>query len=623
MPSAYISRLPLTTARGCGPTSTNTTAVDAITAKPVTRSRPGRQPQSTTRYATLLTLAMLLIAAPISWSSESETSNTTPVSAVDLHARLAAAVVAITCNGPMGSYYGTGAVVDPDGWVLSNTTVVPAGATNIRVTFTDGRIIDGELVRTDEATEAALIRVAARDLVAMPLADSDTSQVGDPVYTWGNPFGVLQQDGSVSLSRGVISGRYHAASVDDQSRYHGPVIETDAAVNPGSDGGPLTDHEGRLIGIQSLAFSATRWLGLSIPARDLYNALPELHHRPLVPGCDREAMAQAWPLEHAFSQARAAVDQAVVGVVRFAEGDDPWPAQWPITAPARAAYPGRFHARYEVSVPETPTATGVIIDPSGIVVTSSLALGRRSEHTGVSVYLADGRLVSASVLGRLPREDVAVLQLDEPGPYPAIELAAAPPPPVATPIAVLGRSEAGDHSTMCLGRISARQRDFGRLFQHSACMNYGSSGGAIIDQHGTLIGIANMLHPGSRWRQNCGVGFALRSDRLAAILPLLQAGESVPDANRLQPGLLPAPVDNPDLPGLPIAGVTDDSPAAAAGIRRNDRLIAINGQDVSTWGATWHQLAGLTADSSMALQIQRGDQTIEVQLQVPTEGDAE
>ena len=166
-----------------------------------------------------------------------ETRNT------EVFSKYGAAIVGIECQGSMqngkeGGFTGTGAVISVDGLILSNITTIPADAHDIRVFFTDGHVRSAQRVQTDRVSEGALIKVKADNLVYMRMADSKQYKVGDPVFSFGNSFNSIQHDGGVTFSAGNIRGLYTAASIHEESAYVGPAIETDAAVNPGSDGGP-------------------------------------------------------------------------------------------------------------------------------------------------------------------------------------------------------------------------------------------------------------------------------------------------------------------------------------------------------------------------------------------------
>ncbi|PIQ38646.1 MAG: heat-shock protein [Lysobacterales bacterium CG17_big_fil_post_rev_8_21_14_2_50_64_11] len=156
---------------------------------------------------------------------------------------------------------GSGVIVDADsGLVLTNNHVIE-GADDISVTLADGRTLVAELVGSDPDTDVALVRVAAENLVALPLADSKALRVGDFVVAVGNPFGLGQ-----TVTSGIVSalGRNGLRGLGYQN-----FIQTDASINPGNSGGALVNLRGELIGINSAIFSPSGGnigIGFAIPA---------------------------------------------------------------------------------------------------------------------------------------------------------------------------------------------------------------------------------------------------------------------------------------------------------------------------------------------------------------------
>jgi len=164
---------------------------------------------------------------------------------------------------PLRRGVGSGVIISPDGYIITNNHVV-AGATQIKVTLHDRRVLNGKLVGTDKLTDIAVIKVDANDLPSISWGDSSKLQPGQTVLAFGSPFGVLQ----FSVTRGIVSAVNRQALGGD-SRTPGGLIQTDAAVNPGNSGGPLVDVHGQLIGInQMIATDSGNFAGASfaIPA---------------------------------------------------------------------------------------------------------------------------------------------------------------------------------------------------------------------------------------------------------------------------------------------------------------------------------------------------------------------
>jgi serine protease Do len=158
---------------------------------------------------------------------------------------------------PMGQ--GSGFVISPDGYIVTNHHVV-GDADHVRVTLSDGRKFDAKLAGSDPETEIALIKVDATGLPTIPLGDSDQLRVGEWVLAIGSPFGLEH-----SVTSGIVSarGRGNVGIVD-----YADFIQTDAAINPGNSGGPLLNMKGEVIGMNTAIVSRTggsNGVGFAIP----------------------------------------------------------------------------------------------------------------------------------------------------------------------------------------------------------------------------------------------------------------------------------------------------------------------------------------------------------------------
>lgn len=156
---------------------------------------------------------------------------------------------------------GSGVIVTKDGYILTNNHVVDK-ADEIKVALhSDGREYTAKVVGTDPKTDVALLKIDAKDLPAIDLANSDNAEVGDLVLAVGNPFGVGQ-----TVTMGMISAVGRAGMGVDID--YEDFIQTDAAINPGNSGGALIDAEGRLIGINTFILSQSGGnlgIGFAIP----------------------------------------------------------------------------------------------------------------------------------------------------------------------------------------------------------------------------------------------------------------------------------------------------------------------------------------------------------------------
>jgi serine protease Do len=155
---------------------------------------------------------------------------------------------------------GSGVILDPDGYIVTNAHVV-RGARAIRVVLSwsqdeqprwksvlrpQGRVVPAHVVGTDPDTDLAVLKVEQKGLPALELADSDRLRQGQLVLAFGSPLGL---DNSVTL--GVVSAVARQLRAEDPMIY----IQTDAPINPGNSGGPLVDGSGKVVGINALILS--------------------------------------------------------------------------------------------------------------------------------------------------------------------------------------------------------------------------------------------------------------------------------------------------------------------------------------------------------------------------------
>ena len=149
---------------------------------------------------------------------------------------------------------GSGFIVAPDGYILTNAHVV-ADASEVTVRLTDRREFTAKVIGADKRTDVALIKIAGKNLPIVRIGDPAKLRAGEWVVAIGSPFGF---DNSVTA--GIVSAI--SRSVPD-SQYT-PFIQTDAAVNPGNSGGPLFNMAGEVVGINSQIYSRTGgYMGIS------------------------------------------------------------------------------------------------------------------------------------------------------------------------------------------------------------------------------------------------------------------------------------------------------------------------------------------------------------------------
>jgi serine protease Do len=153
---------------------------------------------------------------------------------------------------------GSGVIVSPDGYILTNNHVAGASA-DIRVRLSDGREFTARRIGVDAETDLASIKIEARNLPHATLGDSSRLEQGEWVIALGSPFGLEQ-----TMTVGIVSatGRQFGGTYDN-------YIQTDASINPGNSGGPLINMNGEVIGINTMIYSrsgGSEGIGFSVPS---------------------------------------------------------------------------------------------------------------------------------------------------------------------------------------------------------------------------------------------------------------------------------------------------------------------------------------------------------------------
>jgi serine protease Do len=177
---------------------------------------------------------------------------------------------------PVKEGLGSGFLIDASGLILTNAHVVD-GADVIHVRTADGDDVDAEIVGRDPEDDLALVRAAGVNARPVVLGDSDRVEVGEWVVAIGNPLGLHH-----SVTAGIISAK--ARGIDDSGL---EFLQTDAAINPGSSGGPLFDLDGKVIGIATVIVSeggGNVGLNFAIPINTVKAVLPQMRTGRVVHG---------------------------------------------------------------------------------------------------------------------------------------------------------------------------------------------------------------------------------------------------------------------------------------------------------------------------------------------------
>ena len=182
---------------------------------------------------------------------------------------------------------GSGIVLRPDGYIVTNNHVVAAaagGSGTVSVTFSDGSTVPATIVGTDATSDLAVIKVAKQGLTAAVFADSDKLVVGQPVLAVGAPLGL-----SNTVTEGIVSTLHRPVRTGEEGATEQSVIDavqTDAAINPGNSGGALVDLSGKVVGVNSAIASTSDTsdgsqagnigVGFAIPANDVTKVAQQL-----------------------------------------------------------------------------------------------------------------------------------------------------------------------------------------------------------------------------------------------------------------------------------------------------------------------------------------------------------
>lgn len=159
---------------------------------------------------------------------------------------------------------GSGVIMTPNGYILTNNHVAGGKNKRIVVSLADGRNVDGITVWADPVIDLAIVKIDETDLITIPVGDAKSLQVGEPAIAIGNPLGLQFQR---TVTSGIISALNRTIKIDTEqgSNYMEDLIQTDASINPGNSGGPLLNSKGQVVGINTVKVASAEAIGFAVP----------------------------------------------------------------------------------------------------------------------------------------------------------------------------------------------------------------------------------------------------------------------------------------------------------------------------------------------------------------------
>ena len=270
--------------------------------------------------------------------------------------------------------------------------------------------------------------------------------------------------------------------------------------------------------------------------------------------------------------------------------------------------------------PESSLGSGVIVSEQGLILTNEHVIASADE---IEVALADGRKLSAKLVGSDPETDLAVLKIDGEK-LPAITFAADEKLNVGDVVLAIG-NPFGVGQTVTQGIVSALGRNhlgintYENFIQTDASINPGNSGGALINASGNLVGINSAIY--SRNGGSMGIGFAIPASIAKQVMEQIAVSGSVTrgwigiEAQDITPELAES-FKLKQASGSLVAGVLSGSPADVAGLKAGDILLAINDKPVLDSSGMLNIIAALKPNDSANLTIARAEKEILVKILV-------
>lgn len=272
---------------------------------------------------------------------------------------------------------------------------------------------------------------------------------------------------------------------------------------------------------------------------------------------------------------------------------------------------------------QSSLGSGVLVDPSGLVVTNHHVI---RDADKVKVATSDGREFESKVLLRDESLDLAVLKIEADEPFPSLAIGNSDALEVGDLVLAIG-NPFGVGQTTTSGIVSALARthigvsDFGFFIQTDAAINPGNSGGALINMRGELVGINTAIY--SRSGGSIGIGFAIPSNIVKAVADAARNGSEIFERPYVGAAFEPVTAQIAEAVGLPrpfgalVASVEPDGPADRAKLRPGDVVLSMNGIDIEHVDALGYRLAtqSIGADATFRVLSQGEEKSVVVRLE--------
>jgi S1-C subfamily serine protease len=530
---------------------------------------------------------------------------------------------------------GSAIVISADGQAISLAEALPGEpkpGDKVEV-IAGGKRRQAEVVSRGSVTTAVLLRIEglpSSGCTPVALADSRALDVGTEVWTAGNATGAIENDGIAALSRGIISALYDipvdAAPVRGRmgrilSAYRGPVIETDAGINDGSQGGALLDADGRCIALVSLGQARERRLGTAIPIHLVISDL----------ALDRPLATPREPrIEPAFSAAATAAMRSMAQIyferpkgLGNVEDAIPRPPRAVADAPVYERdrlqrWWNQYYQQQQMFYTDQAVPAIIVDARAGLLVTARSNLHGGAEHGRVLTAGGDG--IRCAVVAVNKPLDLALVKAD--APLTGEDAAFAARPAVGDQVAVVGGLTVPGglgQRAMTRGVVSAIGRHLMQCthtwLQIDARTNYGSLGAAVVDAAGKIVGMTVLLGPQgpqSQWLINSGVTMVIDADAIARALPKLTAGTPTDAQPRLGLGVSLKSTEGK----VTIVGIIPGTGAAASELKSGDVIERIDGVALSSNQAMQRALLKHDPGDKVKVDVTRGDQKLTIDVEI-------